>query len=470
MMKLSIFTVLCLLASIPADAGDYSHYYQNLPVEIQMPVAPTIPSLRVNVTDFGAKGDGEADNTDAFAKAISHLSKQGGGHLDVPAGIFVSGPITLLDNIDLHLGRNAIIMATPDKTMHMRTNPKTGKRESRAVSFINASKAKNISITGEGTIDGNGKWWRPVKRGKVSDVEWNQYKAMGGTVSEKGDLWYPYNLKHFDNLTDDPEQEIKLRVHMVRLTECENVLVSGVTLQNAPNFHLVPQRCNNVIIDGVTVRCPWNAQNGDAIDIGQCKWVLIVNNTVDAGDDGICMKGGVGQTARDYGPCEDILIENNTVYHAHGGFVIGSDCSGGMKNIVVRNNTFSGTDTGLRFKSAVGRGGTTKNIFISNIFMNDIKDQAIVFETTYFDNHVGANANAQQSPQQMQFAPDFGDIHISNVVCRGVKTGVKANGAKGMIHDIVIENSKIFYTQNATDIGTECDIKLNNVNFVTFEK
>lgn len=463
-----LFLTLCTIVSLTANAADYDSYYDNLPVSLQKPTAPVIPSYTISILNYGAKADGVTDNTDAFAKAIDHLRKQGGGHLNVPAGIYLTGPITLRDNIDLHIERNAIIMATPDKAQHILVNKTTGKRESRATPFIKASKAKNISITGEGTIDGNGKWWRPVKRGKVSDTEWNQYRAMGGTVSEKGDLWYPFSLKHFANITESAEDEIKLRMHMVRLTDCERVLVSGVTLQNSPNFHLVPQRCNDVIIDGVTVRCPWNAQNGDAIDIGQCRRVLIVNNVIDCGDDGICMKGGVGQTARDYGPCEDILIQDNTVYHAHGGFVIGSDCSGGMKNIVVRHNTFSGTDTGLRFKSSEGRGGKTERIFISDIFMNDIKDQAIVFETTYFDNHVGAAPQGQDTPKESLFLPDFGDIHISRVVCRGTKTGIKASGAKGMVHDVTVENSTFFYTNQSTDIGTDCDVKIENVDFHTF--
>ncbi len=467
-MKQSVFLTLCLLVTMSAKAVNYDSYYDNLPVNIQKPTAPVIPAYSVNIMDFGAVANGVTDNTECFAKAIGHLRKQGGGHLVVPAGIYLTGPITLRDNIDLHLERNAIIMATPDKNLHLPVNKDTGKREQRATPFIKASKAKNISITGEGTIDGNGKWWRPVKRSKVSDTEWNQFRAMGGTISEKGDLWYPYGLKNFANITESAEEEIKLRMHMIRLTECERVLVSGVTLQNAPNFHLVPQRCNDVIIDGVTVRCPWNAQNGDAIDIGQCKRVLIVNNVIDAGDDGICMKGGVGQTARDYGPCEDILIQDNTVYHAHGGFVIGSDCSGGMKNIVVRKNTFSGTDTGLRFKSSVGRGGKTEGIFISDIFMNDIKDEAIVFETTYFDNHVGADTSQKDQPKENLFLPDFGDIHISHVICRGAKTGIKASGAKGMVHDVTVENSTIFYTKQPTDIGPDCGVSVVNVNFQTF--
>ena len=127
----------------------------------------------------------------------------------------------------------------------------------------------------------------------------------------------------------------------------------GVTLLNSLNFHIIPTRCRMWSIDGITVKCPWNAQNGDAIDISSCRDVLIVNNVIDAGDDGICMKGGAGAAGVAAGPCENINIQDNTVYHAHGGFVIGSEFSGGMKNIVVRNNTFQGTDTGLRFKSAV---------------------------------------------------------------------------------------------------------------------
>lgn len=206
---------------------------------------------------------------------------------------------------------------------------------------------------------------------------------MGGTLNEKGDIWYPFNLKHEPNVAENMDEQEKTRTHMIRFTSCENVLVQGVTLLNSPKFHIIPTRCKNVTIDGITVKCPWNAQNGDAIDISSCKDVLIVNNVIDAGDDGICMKGGAGAAGVAAGPCENINIQDNTVYHAHGGFVIGSEFSGGMKNIVVRNNTFQGTDTGLRFKSAVKRGGTSENIYIDHIYMTDIKDAAITFETTY---------------------------------------------------------------------------------------
>lgn len=144
---------------------------------------------------------------------------------------------------------------------------------------------------------------------------------MGGTLNEKGDIWYPFNLKHKPNVAENMDEQEKTRTHMIRFTSCENVLVQGVTLLNSPKFHIIPTRCKNVIIDGITVKCPWNAQNGDAIDISSCKDVLIVNNVIDAGDDGICMKGGAGAAGVAAGPCENINIQDNTVYHAHGGLL-----------------------------------------------------------------------------------------------------------------------------------------------------
>ena len=458
---LSLSLTVCIVA---LASNNYEKYYQGLPKPMTVVIAPIIPDNNISIIDCGGVGDGITMNTVAFQKAISKLNKLGGGHLIVPAGIYLTGLISLKDNIDLHIERNAMILFSPDKRDHFKTED--GVTENKTTPGISASKRKNIAITGEGTIDGNGKWWRAVKRSKVSDTEWNQYKLMGGTVSEKGDLWYPFNLKHFDNIASSAEAQENMRTHLIRLTDCENVLIQGVTVQNSPKFHIVPQRCNNVIIDGVTVRCPWNAQNGDAMDIGNSRNVLIVNNSIDAGDDGICMKGGAGKTGLEYGPCENINIQDNKVYHAHGGFVIGSEFSGGMKNIFVNNNTFSGTDTGLRFKSAVGRGGTTEDIYISNIYMNDIKDDAIVFETTYWDNHVGAKKN--EKAQNMEFTPDFKDIHISNVICREARNGITAHGEKGMIHDITIDNSTIFYNDKDKDIDADCDIKLNNVKLVTY--
>lgn len=417
-----------------------------------------IPEYSVSISDFGGKPDGVSSNTDAFKKAVSALEKAGGGHLTVPEGLFLTGPIVLKDCMDLHLERGAVILFSPDKAEFF-----DGKSVKPGIS---ASKRHDVSISGEGIIDGNGEWWRAVKRSKVSDVEWKAFLADGGTVSEDGSLWYPFNLKHFGNIGKDERAQEKMRTHLVRFTDCERVTVSGVTLQNSPKFHLVPQRCKDVTIEGVTVRCPWNAQNGDGIDLMNCSRVLVTRCTVDVGDDGICLKSGSGEKGLKDGPCRDIVIEYNTVFHAHGGFVIGSDFSGGVQNVTVRHNVFSGTDTGLRFKSAPERGGLTQNIRINDIVMTDIKDQAVVFETTYADRPAGYEDN--EAAVSARFVPEFTDIVMERIVCRDCGTAVKVGGSPETVHGVILRNSSFFYKAKGFAEATPGLVTLENVEFLTY--
>ena len=452
-----------------AKAEDYKKYYQDMPVELRQVTAVAIPENTVTLTDFGGVGDGVTLNTEAFRKAISALTKKGGGRRVVPQGVWLTGPIQLKDNIDLHITRNAIVLFSPDKSLFV---DKDG-QSSRCDAGIKASKRKNIAITGEGIVDGNGAQWRPVKRGKVSDVEWKRFKEIGGVERGNGQLWYPWDVKAgYPNIAETPEQQEKMRQDLVRLTDCENVLIKGVTFQNSPRFHVHPCNSRNVIIDGVTVRCPWNAQNGDAIDISDCHQVLIVNSVVDAGDDGLCMKSGNMKPTALVNGCEDILIQDNTVFHAHGGFVIGSESITGMKRIVVRQCQFSGTDTGLRFKSGIGRGGKTEDIFISDIVMNDITDEAIVFQCDYVDRPAGHDEKKETKAVKLEKVPDFTDIDITRVVCRGTKTAIKAKGVEGLdcIHDIKISNSTIVYSQKGLDIDeNSARLALDNVQVVKDE-
>ena len=437
-----VFVLLCLAEVLPA--------------QVVLPAAVQIPDRNVSILDFGGVPDGASLNTEAFRKAVAALDKQGGGHLIVPEGVFLTGPVVLKDGIDLHLERGAVILMSPDKRDFL--------QDGKVRPGISASKRHDVSITGEGIIDGNGAWWRAVKRSKVSDTEWKAFLKKGGTVSEDGSLWYPFGLKAYPDIADTPQAQEKMRTHLVRFTDCERVLVSGVTIQNSPKFHLVPQYCSDVTFEDVKVRCPWNAQNGDGIDIMQSRRVVVRRCTVDVGDDGICLKGGAGAGSLAKGPCKDILIEYNTVYHAHGGFVIGSEFSGGMEDIVVRHNTFCGTDTGLRFKSAPERGGSTRNIVISDIHMTDIQGEAIVFQTDYADRPAGYDSN--QPARTQNFLPDFSDIRMSRIVCRGCAVAVRAKGPLDWIHDITLEEATFFYNESACDIDDPAMIRMTGVLFL----
>ena len=457
-MKKSILIALAALVAFSAQGGDYSAYYKDLPITLEQPAAPVIPALTVSVKDFGGVGDGVTLNTEAFRKALSKIDKKGGGHLNVPRGIWLTGPISLKSKVDLHLERGAILLFTPDRKEFLDDNGKVRPG-------ISASKRTDVSITGEGIIDGNGEWWRAVKRGKVSDVEWKDFKAMGGTETDGGKLWYPFDLKHVGNIAEDLKAQEKMRTHLIRFTYCERVLVEGVTVQNSPKFHIVPTRCKDVALIGVTVRCPWNAQNGDGIDLMFSQRVLVAGCTVDVGDDGICLKAGGGEKALPQGPVKDVLIVDNTVFHAHGGFVIGSEFSAGIRNVVVRCNTFSGTDTGLRFKSAPGRGGKTEKIYIEDITMSDIRDQAVVFETTYVDVPVGTEGKSEVTEQ---FLPEFTDIDIRRVTCRDARIGIKARGPVSMIHGIRISDSIFFCTETTSEIDDPAQVTLKNVQLLTW--
>lgn len=359
-----IWAILILLTASPCDAKEYAQYYSGLPFNASAPTMPIIPDTTISITDFGGKGDGITSNTECFSSAISLLSSKGGGHLIVPEGIWITGPIVLKSNIDLHIEKNAILLFSGNKNEYPILPPDKGTSSPMVQPLISASGQSNFSITGEGVIDGNGEMWRQIKRFKVSDAEWkklNRKLKLKESEYEGSTVWFP--------VQSDDDKIMTKRPRLIRIIGCDHFMVQGVVVQNSPNFHVNMILSRDFILDGITVRCPWNAQNGDGIDLSSCQNALIANCSVDAGDDAICLKSGIGDTGRDRGPCENIVISDCSVFHGHGGFVIGSDTSGGMNNISVNNCRFIDTDTGLRFKSGRDRGGLITNVFVNNIVM-----------------------------------------------------------------------------------------------------
>lgn len=479
---LSILTAgaLLLVSSCGKQGGDeFAYLYENLPFKMERVARPVIPDLRVSVKDFGGVGDGVTLNTEAFAKAMKHLSDKGGGHLDVPAGIWLTGPIEILSNCDLHVTPNAVIIFDPDRDLYpIIQTVFEGLDTRRCESPVHAEGARNISITGGGVLDGSGEAWRMVKKSKLTDGEWRKLVASGGIVSRDGRIWYPdegfekatmfsnMNVPSVD-LTEEQWNEIKsfLRPNMVSLRNCENVLLEDCSFQNSPCWNVHPLMCKNLIVNRVNIRNPYYSQNGDAIDVDSCENVLITNSTFDAGDDGICIKSGKDADGRRRArPCKNLIVDNCTVFHGHGGFTVGSEMSGGVENIKVSNCRFLGTDVGLRFKSKRGRGGVVKNIYINDIYMKDILADAILFDLFYGGKSAVEAAAEKDETVNVpavpvdETTPEFRDIYISNVCCNGASRAMLFNGLPEMpvtninVSDCTITADEGIMLRNSQDI------------------
>ena len=278
----------------------YKRYTQDLPFQMPDVAAPQFPDRKVNLKDFGAVGDGITLNTEAFAKAIDALSAQGGGKLVVPAGVWFTGPIVLKSNINLHLKVGAVILFSGDDKLYpiIKTSFE-GLDTRRCQSPLSANGCENIAITGHGVIDGNGQYWRPVKKSKMTDGQWKEVLSRPGGLESKKGYWVPSQgyadaEKNADMNVVKASSEAEwnnykrfLRPVMISLVNCKNVLLQGVIFQNSPAWNIHPLMCENIILDNVLARNPAYAQNGDALDLESCKNALIVNSKFDAGDDGI---------------------------------------------------------------------------------------------------------------------------------------------------------------------------------------
>ena len=440
------------------------------------------------ITKYGAKADGITLNTNSINSAINDCSKKGGGIVVIPAGLWLTGPIELKSNVNLHLRKSALLQFTDDFNQYkLVAGNWEGLPQMRNQSPLWATGATNIAITGSGIIDGNGDAWRMVKKDKLTETQWKKLVASGGALSEDKKTWYPTEqsvkgsaIKNPGEITPDktPEfyESVKdfLRPNLLVFTNCKQVLLEGVTFQNSPAWCLHPLMCEDLTVRNVYVKNPWYAQNGDGIDVESCKNVLIENSVFDVGDDGICIKSGRDEAGRKRGmPTENLIARNCTVYHAHGGFVIGSEMSGGARNLYVENCTFIGTDIGLRFKTTRGRGGIVENIFINNIAMKDIVGEAILFDMYYAAQDPIPLAGEKREPPRVETlpvseaTPQFRNFHIRNVVCNGAEKAIFVRGLPEMnVKNIVMEDM-VIQARKGLDMTEGSDITLRNVNLVT---
>ena len=381
------------------------------------PAQPVMSTRIFNLMDFGAVADGQTPNTQAFASAIAAVNQAGGGTLVVPAGTFLTGPITLCNGINLHLDAGATIQfsskAEDYSSSGFRRRPQ-----------ISANQIHDVVISGTGKIDGHGEAW------------WAAAQARRD----------PLTGKQFNGTTT-------ARPPMLVFVRCQRTRVEGVTLQNSPGLNLGLNDCEDATIEGITILNPPDSPNTDGIDPKGAQRVLIAHCRIDTGDDCIAAGGSRGMIE------QDILITDCTFLHGHG-CSIGSGTAGGVRNLTVRRCSFDGTDTGVRLKSARGRGGLVENVTYEDLTMVHVGRAVSInshYEGTTTDNSGIGHSEAAEVTDQ---TPRWRHIVVRNLTAKagtvdaGLILGLPEMPAEDIVLDhVAIEAPKglmIAYTNGIT--------------------
>jgi polygalacturonase len=333
-----------------------------------------------DVRKYGAKGDGKTKDTAAIQKAIDECSAgKGGGRVVLPAGTYLSAPIELRSNMTLELQKDATLLGTPDHGDYPRIQEF---RQDGHQALVSATNALNVSITGEGVIDGNGEsWWRAMRGAAPS--------AVAGSGIAGGEAARP-RLVVFDH--------------------CKHVSITGVTVENSPFWQIVPYYSDDVVIRNIKVLAPYPSPNTDAIDPFSSSNIVIDHVFVDTGDDNVAIKSGQANSSGGDEPSKNITVTDCTFRHGHG-VSIGSEIAGGIENIRVERVTFTGTDNGIRIKAARDRGADVSNIVFKDLTMDGVKYPIMI--TEYYPRP-GTLAEVPARPVT-RLTPMFHDITIENV-------------------------------------------------------
>ncbi|MDR0891196.1 MAG: glycoside hydrolase family 28 protein [Mediterranea sp.] len=418
----------------------------------------TLRAERVDMLKAGAKPDGQTLNTRLINATIGRLSADGGGTLYFPAGIYLTGSIRLQSNITLELEAGATLRFSDHFDDYM---PFVEMRHEGIVmkSFqplIYAVDAENITIKGEGTLDGQGSaWWKEFYRIVVDLKEHgrrdlNKYQPMWELANNVASLRAQIN-EDYASMWD----RRFFRPPFIQPLRCKRVRIEGVKIINSPFWTVNPEFCDNVTIDGITIH-NIESPNTDGINPESCTNVHIANCHISVGDDCITIKSGRdAQGRRLAAPCENITITGCTMLSGHGGVVIGSEMSGSVRRVTITGCVFDGTDRGIRIKSTRGRGGVVEDIRVSNIVMRNIQREAVVLNLKY----------SKMPPEpKSERTPVFRDIHINGLTVDGVKTPIKIVGLEeAPITDITLRDVQVRDAKEKSIFENCNHITLDNV-------
>ena len=401
-------------------------------------MAITLKAERVDMLKSGAKADGKTLNTTLINHTVDRLSQAGGGTHFFPAGTYLTGAIRLKSNITVELEAGATLLFSDnfDDYLPFMEVRHEGVMMKSFSPLISAMDAENITIKGEGTLDGQGKaWWTEFFRIYV-DLEKNGMREL----NKYQPLWERENDVEalYAETNEDWHGTLKRRFFrppFIQPVRCRRVRIEGVKIINSPFWTVNPEFCDNVVVTGVTIHnVP--SPNTDGINPESCRNVHISDCHISVGDDCITLKSGRDAQARRLGvPCENITITNCTMLSGHGGVVIGSEMSGSVRKVTISNCVFDGTDRGIRIKSTRGRGGVVEDIRVSNIIMSNIKREAVVLNLKYSEMPV---------EPMSERTPLFRDISISGLTAVGVKTPVKIVGLEeAPVTDIILRDINV---------------------------
>jgi len=391
-------------------------------------------SALFNVRDYGAAGDGKHLETGAINKAVAACANAGGGTVYLPPGKYLTGTIVLKSHVTLELDAGATILASESPDDYPMCKDPWGGDRLWIAPLIYAENAENITITGRGTINGQGQvWW---KRQWLMEPK----KGMPGAKTAEDFA----EVKKISNG----------RPQLIRLVRCSDVVIEHLTLTNSPSWNVHPLFCDFVRVDGLTVAATVPSPNTDGINPESCRNVQIINCRVDVGDDCVTLKSGIDEKGRRMGrPDENITIANCVMKKGHGGVTIGSEMSGGIHNVTVVNCVFQGTDIGIRIKAQRGRGNVVEGLTVANIVMQDVPHPFII--TTFYH---GNDKPGDVFPVD-EGTPHFRDFLFSNITARGAEDAGSITGLREMpIEDISfshvhIQAAKGFTCTNARDIS-----------------
>lgn len=430
------------------QAGPWATDYPNILARIK---APKFPKRDFSVLKYGAKPGGLMDCRDAINKAIDACHKAGGGRVVIPAGEFLTGAIRLKSNVNLHVSKGA--------TLKFSTDPKAylpivytrweGMELMHLSPLIYAYEQTNIAVTGEGTLDGQGKaffwkWHGNPRYGGNPDVL--SQRPARARLYEMMDKNVPVAERIFG-------EGHYLRPQFIQPYKCKNVLIEGVKIVDSPMWEVHPVLCENVTVRKIHVAT--HGPNNDGCNPESCKDVLIEDCFFDTGDDCIAIKSGRNNDGRRLDvPTENIIIRGCTMRDGHGGITVGSEISGGVRNVFAHDCTLDSADlwTALRVKNNASRGGKLENFYFRNIKVGQVSRAVVEIDFNYEEGAKG------------EHTPVVRNYVVEDLTCT---TGNRAVDLQGLdnapIYDVTMRNCSFGSVKNPSVIKNVKGLKLSNV-------